>query len=136
MDLMKNRSISSTLVCALLLAGSWSMAAQAAASAPQAAASHAKAAAPKHKAAPKVKLVDINAASVEELSKLPNITAEDAAKIVAGRPYGSKAWLVTQNVIPEAKFHSISALVVAKQPFSDATKSVAVLKKAQKAASK
>jgi DNA uptake protein ComE-like DNA-binding protein len=136
MDLMKNRSISNTLVCALLLAGSWSVVAHAAASTPQAAASHAKAAAPKHKAAAKVKLVDINTASVEELSKLPNITAEDAAKIVAGRPYGSKAWLVTQSVIPEAKFHSISALVVAKQPFSDASKNVAVLKKAQKAASK
>ncbi len=133
---MKNRSISSAFVGAVLLAGGWSMAAHAAAPAPQVAASHAKAAAPKNKAAPKVKLVDINTASVEVLTTLPGITAEDAAKIVAGRPYGSKAWLVTQNVIPEAKFHSISALVVAKQPFSDASKSVAVLKKAQKAASK
>lgn len=133
---MKNRSISSALICVLLLAGSWSMTAHAAASAPQSAASHAKAATSKHKAAAKIKLVDINTASVEELSKLPGIAAEDAAKIVAGRPYGSKAWLVTQSVIPEAKFHSISAFIVAKQPFSDASKSVAVLKKAQKAASK
>jgi hypothetical protein len=37
--------------------------------------------------------------------------------------------------LPEAKFHPLSALVVAKQPFRDAAKNVEALKKAQKPAS-
>jgi DNA uptake protein ComE-like DNA-binding protein len=126
---MKNRSISPILALALLSTGGWPFPAKAAASTPQAVASQAKAAA-------KVKLVDLNSASVKELSTLPGLTAEDAANIVAKRPYGSKAWLVTQGVIPEAKYTFISGLVVAKQPFKDAAKNVEALKKAQKAASK
>jgi DNA uptake protein ComE-like DNA-binding protein len=133
---MKNCSKSLSLVLTLLLAGGWSLSANTAASAPQAVATQAKASAPKAKAAAKVKLVDINSASVKELATLPGLTADDAANIVAKRPYGSKAWLVTQGAISEAKFHAISALVVAKQPFKEAAKNVEALKKAQKAASK
>jgi predicted DNA-binding helix-hairpin-helix protein len=132
---MKNRSISPTLMLVLLLAGSWTLSAYASAAEPQAAVNQVKASAPTAKAAPKVKLVDINSASAKELATLPGLTADDAANIVVKRPYGSKTWLVTQGVIPEAKYTFISGLVVAKQPFKDAAKNVEALKKPHKPAS-
>jgi DNA uptake protein ComE-like DNA-binding protein len=64
---------------------------------------------------PKVKLVDINTANKAALKKLPGITDADAEKIIANRPYGSKAWLVTHNVIPEKTYHGLSALIQAGQ---------------------
>jgi DNA uptake protein ComE-like DNA-binding protein len=63
----------------------------------------------------KVKPVDINTASKAALKKLPGITDADADKIIANRPYGSKAWLVTHNVIPEKTYHGLSALIQAGQ---------------------
>lgn len=62
-----------------------------------------------------VKQVDINAASKAELMKLPGIKAADADRIIAGRPYGSKAWLVTNNIIPEMVFLKIKHQIVARQ---------------------
>lgn len=41
----------------------------------------------------KIKLVDINSAGKKELKTLPGIGDTDADKIIAGRPYGSKAHL-------------------------------------------
>ena len=66
-----------------------------------------------NQAAPKskVKLVDINHASKTELQTLPGITPVLADKIIAGRPYNSKAFLVTHNIIPEALYHNISASI-------------------------
>lgn len=55
----------------------------------------------------KVKLVDINHASKAELQTLPGITPALADKIIAGRPYNSKAFLVTRNIIPEAVYQYI-----------------------------
>lgn len=69
----------------------------------------------KAKRNPKVKLVDINTANKAALKKLPGITDADADKIIANRPYGSKAWLVTHNVIPEKTYHGLSALIQAGQ---------------------
>lgn len=66
-------------------------------------------------AAPKAKLVDINSAPSTELQRLPGINDATAAKIIAGRPYGSKAWLVTNQVIDRAVYDNIKTLVVAKQ---------------------
>lgn len=63
----------------------------------------------------KVKLVDINSASKKELKTLPGIDDAEAAKIIAGRPYGSKVWLVSHNILPENKFPAIRDLVIAKQ---------------------
>jgi DNA uptake protein ComE-like DNA-binding protein len=80
------------------------------------------------KASAKVKLVDINSATAKELKTLPGIGDAEAAKIIAGRPYGSKAWLVTKGILPEAKYPAIKALVVAKQPFKDAAKNAAIYK--------
>jgi DNA uptake protein ComE-like DNA-binding protein len=69
----------------------------------------------KTKRDPKVKLVDINTANKAALKKLPGITDADADKIIANRPYASKAWLVTHKVISEAAYHGLSALIQAGQ---------------------
>jgi DNA uptake protein ComE-like DNA-binding protein len=80
----------------------------------------------KAKRDPKVKVVDINTANKAALKKLPGITDADADKIIANRPYGSKAWLVTHNVIPEKTYHGLSALIQAGQaPLAPAKKSSA-----------
>jgi DNA uptake protein ComE-like DNA-binding protein len=53
------------------------------------------------------KLVDVNSASRAALMKLPGIDKVLADKIIAGRPYYSKAKLVTKHVISFAVFQGI-----------------------------
>lgn len=67
------------------------------------------------KAAAKVKLVDINSASKAELKTLPGISDTDADKIIAGRPYGSKAHLTTRNIISREVYEGLKKQVIAKQ---------------------
>lgn len=81
----------------------------------------------KPKAAARVELVDINSATKEKLKKLPGVGDAEADKIVAGRPYGSKAWLVTHQIIPGAVYDNIKLLVIAKQPKQDAAANAALL---------
>jgi DNA uptake protein ComE-like DNA-binding protein len=85
----------------------------------------------KSKAKPKakVKLVDINGANKAALMKLPGITATDADKIIANRPYGSKTWLVSKQVIGEPVFYAIKPLIEAKQPFKTAEENAAMYEK-------
>ena len=64
--------------------------------------------------APKAKLVDINSAKKEELKTLPGIGDAQAEKIMAGRPYGSKAHLITRNIVEREIYNNINQLVVAK----------------------
>lgn len=78
------------------------------------------------KEAPKADLVDINGASAEELKKLPGITDAEAKKIIAGRPYGSKAHLVTRNIIANDIYEGLKKLVVAKQPNKNAADNAAL----------
>lgn len=78
------------------------------------------------KAAAKIQLVDINSAKKAELIKLPGISIADADKIIAGRPYGSKAWLVTHKILPDAKYQAVQGRVVARQPFADGNKNAAL----------
>ena len=76
----------------------------------------AKAAPKKSKAAPpKVEPVDINSATKEELKKLPGIGDAEAAKIIAGRPYLTKAHLQTHNIVSPGVYLALSPLVVARQ---------------------
>ena len=87
-------------------------------------AAKAKPKAPKKKA-PTVKQVDINSAGKDELMVLPGVGAALADKIIAGRPYGSKAWLVSRNVMSATEFQALKDLVVAKQPYAEAEKNAA-----------
>lgn len=89
------------------------------ADAPKAAASHPARKArpakpPKTPRIPADQLVDINTAKADELKKLPGISDAEAAKIIAGRPYGSKSWLHTKNVLPAEKYETIRDLIAVK----------------------
>jgi DNA uptake protein ComE-like DNA-binding protein len=72
--------------------------------------------------AAKVKLVDINSAGKAELKTLPGISDAEADKIIAGRPYLSKANLFTQNIVSRDAYEQIKGLVIAKQNKASAAK--------------
>ncbi len=74
------------------------------------------------KAAAKIKLVDINSASKAELKTLPAIGDAEADKIIAGRPYGSKAHLTTRGIIPRGPYENLKTLVIARQKQNPAAK--------------
>ena len=80
----------------------------------------------KMKEAAKIKLTDINGAAADDLKKLPGITDAEAKKIIAGRPYGSKAHLVSRNIIPSDVYEGLKKLVIAKQPNKDAADNAAL----------
>lgn len=79
--------------------------------------------------AAKVKPVDINSAAKAELKTLPGIGDAEADKIIAGRPYLSKANLLTHNIVSAAAYDAIKGRVIAKQNKASAAK----LKEMQKA---
>ena len=79
----------------------------------------------KHKHSARIKLVDINSAKKEELKKLPGISDAEADKIIAGRPFGSKAWLVTKNIIPMETYQAVNGLIVCKLTKKDIDKIMA-----------
>jgi DNA uptake protein ComE-like DNA-binding protein len=67
------------------------------------------------KAAP-VALVDINSASRAQLKTLPGIGDKEADRIVAGRPYLSKADLASKGVLPTGVYLSLKNRIIARQP--------------------
>jgi DNA uptake protein ComE-like DNA-binding protein len=75
----------------------------------------AAAAAKKRPPAAPVKLVDINSAGRAELKTLPGIGDAEVDKIIAGRPFLTKAELVTKQVLPTGPFLALKGRVVAMQ---------------------
>jgi DNA uptake protein ComE-like DNA-binding protein len=61
----------------------------------------------KAKAADYARRVNLNAAGKEDLKKIKGISDAIADKIIAGRPYLSKAHLVTHNIIPMSLYLTI-----------------------------
>jgi DNA uptake protein ComE-like DNA-binding protein len=95
-------------------------------------AGHASAASKKGAPAAPVKLIDINSASRAQLKTLPGIGDAEADKIVAGRPYLSKARLVTEAGLPVGTYLSIKNQIVAMQN-KEARAKLKALAKAQQA---
>ena len=67
-------------------------------------------------APPAARPLDINSASREQLKTLPGIGAAEADRIVAGRPYLSKAGLVAAQAIPAGTYQSIRHSIIALPP--------------------
>ena len=125
---MKHGFVNAILIAAaLLLSSGTAVAAESKPEASKAAppAGTADKAAAAKKAAPAPKPVDINSASKADLKKLPGIGDAEADRIIAGRPYLSKARLVTQNIITEAQYEAIKRQIVAMQKQEPAAKPAA-----------
>ncbi len=119
-----NRNLSFVVLCALALAlaASFALAQGSSGAAPTnapakataaAAAEPAKATVKRH-AMPKEPLVDLNAATKEELMKLSGIDDAIADKIIAGRPYTSKAQLIAKKILTSEQYGKIRMHVFAK----------------------
>ena len=63
------------------------------------------------KAVANIKPVDLNHAGKAELKSLPGISATMADQIIAGRPYNSKAAIVTDGIVPAGIFLAIKARI-------------------------
>jgi hypothetical protein len=63
-----------------------------------------------------LKLVDINHASRAELKQLPGIGEAEADRIIAARPYPSKAKLVAEKVLPYESYLIVKGRIIATQP--------------------
>jgi DNA uptake protein ComE-like DNA-binding protein len=59
-------------------------------------------------------LVNVNAASEDELVELPGIGHREARRIVDGRPYGDRHDLVAKGVISEATYEKIRDRITSK----------------------
>lgn len=65
--------------------------------------------------ATKAKRVDINSATRDQLKAIPGLTETDVDKIIAGRPYLTKAHLVTKNVVSVDVYQAIRGRIAALQ---------------------
>ena len=57
--------------------------------------------------------VDVNRATVKDLSRLPGMTIQDAERIIQYRPYKKLDDLVTRKVLGKKRFAQIKELIVA-----------------------
>jgi DNA uptake protein ComE-like DNA-binding protein len=58
--------------------------------------------------------LDLNTATREQLVNLPGVTAREADRVIAGRPYNDPSDLVTRHIIPKTEYDKIADEVTAK----------------------
>lgn len=63
----------------------------------------------------KMEMIDINSASKDDLMKLTGVGDVIADKIIAGRPYKTKAELVSKGVVNKGVYTKIRGHVIAKK---------------------
>lgn len=59
--------------------------------------------------------LDLNSASKEDLMKLPGVGDATAEKIIAARPFKTKAELTSKGVVTKKEYAAIASKVIAKQ---------------------
>lgn len=112
-----NRRITQTILiaAALMLQANLSIAAEGKAATPGKVVEMPNAAKKTRKAAVPANPVDINRASKAQLKKLPGVDDAIADKIIAGRPYLTKAHLVTHNILSSTHYAQIKDQIIARQ---------------------
>ena len=115
---MNPARIVSTVFAFVLIAGAaWAGPATSQAPKQAATTTHVMAKAPQHaKAAAKVTTprVDLNTATKEELTKLPGVDDATADKIIAARPFKSRAELRSKGVVGGVEYAKLREHVMAK----------------------
>lgn len=61
------------------------------------------------------KPLDLNTATKEQLRSLPGMTAEEADRVIAGRPYNEPSELVTRHIMPKTEYDKIADQVTARK---------------------
>jgi hypothetical protein len=61
------------------------------------------------------KPLDLNTATKGQLLSLPGMTAEEADRVVAGRPYNEPGELVTRHILPKTEYDKITDQVTARK---------------------
>jgi DNA uptake protein ComE-like DNA-binding protein len=59
--------------------------------------------------------IDLNAAALRKVEKLPGVTPSMARRIVEGRPYDEPHDLVSRGILTEREFERIADLVIVKR---------------------
>ena len=65
--------------------------------------------------APPIQRIDINHASRAELKTLPGLSDAEVDRIIAARPYPSKAKLLADKVLPATTYMALQGRIVAGQ---------------------
>jgi DNA uptake protein ComE-like DNA-binding protein len=60
------------------------------------------------------KPLDLNAATKEQLLSLPGVTAVEADRVIAERPYTKPGELVTRRIVPKTEYDKIADRVTTK----------------------
>jgi len=61
------------------------------------------------------KKLDLNTATKDQLLSLPGLTATEADRVIAGRPYSEAGDVVTRRIMPKREYDKIADRVTAKK---------------------
>jgi competence protein ComEA len=61
------------------------------------------------------KQLDLNTATKDQLLNLPGVTAAEADRVIAGRPYSEAGDVVTRHIMPKTEYDKIADRVTAKK---------------------